>query len=189
MKDEIIRKLPEPLNKYLCTLRKASLDDTNRVCMCESRLQVINFDKMPNEFSRGKGWAFVPKSNDALYIDDEQWFFIEFKNGNVDKADIYRKAYDSLIMLIEMGIIEDLEFPRRAINYILVYNAQKYSKVQVSEARENMYNHFYELANLEERLFEVDKFEGYLFHETHTYTKELFEKNFVSVMEQREQLE
>ena len=88
--------------------------------MCESPIKVVDFDKIPNEFARGKGWSGVPKSNDALYIDTQGMW------------------------------------------------------------------HFMELAEEEEKLFEVDKLEGYLFKETHTYTQSLFEKNFVLVKEKEE---
>ena len=82
MTDEVISKLPEVLRGHICTLKRASGDTTNNEYMCESGLRVINFDKIPDEYARGKGWTGVPKSNDALYIDmNGNWFFIEFKNG------------------------------------------------------------------------------------------------------------
>lgn len=109
MTENTISKLPKVLKKYLCTMTRASKDITNDEAMCESNITVINFDKIPNEYTRGKGWRGVPKSNDALYIDDDnKWFFVEFKNGTIHKEDIYRKIYDSLIMLIELKIIPDL---------------------------------------------------------------------------------
>lgn len=91
--------------------------------MSESCIKVVNFDKIPSVYSKGKGWKSVPKSNDVLYISNDQWYFIEFKNGSIDKANLYRKIYDSLIMLIELGIIASLDDSRNKINYILVYNS------------------------------------------------------------------
>lgn len=154
--------------------------------MTESEILVVNFDKVPNEYSKGKEITSIPKSNDALYIKENKWYFIEFKNGSIDRADIYRKIYDSLIMLVEMKIIENFEFARKNINYILVYNSDKYGKVQKSEAREKVNNYIQKLAKDEEKLFEVGKFEGYLFKATHTYTKELFQEKFVSLIEKGE---
>ena len=94
--------------------------------------------------------------------------------------------YRSLIMLIEWGIIPSFDFIREKVNYILVYNKGKYGKIQESPAREQNYGYFMSLAEQEEKLFDVDKFEKYLFNETHTYTPSLFEENFVHPMEKEE---
>ena len=188
MTEEVINRLPEELKEYICTLKRASMDTTNQKPMCESYLKVVNFDRIPNVYARGKGWSGVPKSNDALYVDTRgKWFFIEFKNGTVEKDDIYRKLYDSLIILMEWKIIPDVNFVRENINYILVYNEGKYGKAQKSAAREQNYNYFMKLAQQEERLFEIDKFEKYLFNKTHTYTKRQFEEFFVQPKEQEEE--
>ena len=69
MTEEIIKALPDILKKHISTLKKTSLDETNREYMCESNRKVINFDKLPNEFARGKKWKNVPNSNDALTVD------------------------------------------------------------------------------------------------------------------------
>lgn len=189
MTEEVINKLPEEMKTHICTLRKSSMDSTNNTPMCESDIKVVNFDKIPKEYSRKKGFKTLPKSNDALYIDDQgKWYFIEFKNGTIEKDDIYRKLYDSLIMLMEWGVISNFDFCRKTIHYILVYNEKKHSKTQLSPARDQNYGYFMNLAQQEERLFGIDKFEEYLFKETHTYTKRLFEERFVRVKEQEERL-
>lgn len=189
MTEEVINNLPVELKNYICTLTKSSTDTTNKKPMCESDLKVINFDKIPNEYARGKGWSGVPKSNDALYIDIQgKWFFIEFKNGTIQKDEIYRKLYDSLIMLVEWGIIPNFDFIRENVNYILVYNEGKYGKIQQAPARNQNFDYFMSLAEQEERLFDIDKFEKYLFNETHTYTQSLFEDNFVRPKEKEEGL-
>jgi hypothetical protein len=187
MTEEVINKLPKQLGKYVCTLKKASMDTTNKSAMCESSIKVVNFDKIPNEYSRGRGWNSVPNSNDVLYIDIKgEWYFIEFKNGTIHKDEVYRKLYDSLIMLMEWDIIPDLDFVRNNIKYILVYNGEKYGKIQDSQARDQNYSYFMKLAQQEEKLFGIDKFEGYLFNETHTYTQVLFENNFIQLKEREE---
>lgn len=187
MTEEVIDKLPKQLKKYICTLKSASMDTTNRKSMCESSIKIIDFDKVPNEYSRKKGWNGVPKSNDALYIDIEgKWYFIEFKNGSIQKDEIYRKLYDSLIMLVEWNIIPNFEFIRKNVNYILVYNGGKYGNIPFSQSLEENYHYFMRLARQEERLFGIEKFEGYLFNETHTYTQSLFENNFIKPKEKEE---
>lgn len=190
MTEEIKKGLHPMLQKHTCTLEKASRDTTNAEPICNSQMEVVDFDKIPNEFSRGRGWSNVPKSNDALYIDAQQkWHFIEFKNGEVKKGEVYRKLYDSLLMLMEWNIIPSFDFIRTNIDYILVYNADKYGKDQKAPAREQTYSYIMALAEQEERLFDIDKFEKYLFRKTHTYTKAQFEERFVRPMEEEEQID
>lgn len=190
MTEEIKKGLHPILQAHICELRETSRDSTNAEFMCTSQIEAVNFDKIPCEYVCDKGWSNTPKSNDALYIDVQQkWHFIEFKNGRVQKDDIYRKLYDSLIMLMECGIIEDFAFIRENIDYILVYNADKYGKDQKAPARDQTYGYFMGLAEQEERLFDVDKFEQYLFRRTHTYTKAQFEEKFVRPMEKEEEKE
>ena len=188
MTEETINKLPTVLKDNICTLRKASLDKTKGESMCESSIRVVNFDKIPNEYARGKGWKGVPKSNDALYITSEnKWYFIEFKNGSIDYEDLYRKIYDSIIMLMELDIVPNFEFVRQNVQYILVYNSEKYGKIPQSKGREINYNYILERAEQEEKLFKIEKLEQYLFNETHTYTQKLFAKNFVKPIEEYEE--
>lgn len=187
MTEETIELLHETLKRHVCTLKKTSMDETNNECMCDSKMKVVNFDKIPSEYARGRGWSGVPCSNDALYVSAEgKWYFIEFKNGEIQKDQVYRKLYDSLIMLIDLNIIPDFEFVRNNINYILVYNSKKYDKIPDSPERDRNYGYFLELAQQEKKLFGIDKFEKYLFRETHTYTKSLFEEKFVLPMEREE---
>ncbi|WP_137695836.1 hypothetical protein [Ruminiclostridium herbifermentans] len=184
MTEEIIQNLREALIKHECTLKKASFDKCSVSYMCESKLKVINFDKIPKEYSKEKHLPCLPASNDALYISkDGSWYFIEFKNGSIDRADLFRKIYDSIIMLLELGIIPDFDFARKNISYILVYNSDKYPKIQKSESREENFSYFMRLAKTEEKLFEVEKLEKYLLKETHTYSKELFNTKFIIPME------
>ncbi|MBB5265588.1 Tfp pilus assembly protein PilP [Catenibacillus scindens] len=42
------------------------------------------------------------------------------------------------------------------------------------------------MARREKTLFEIDKFEKYLFYEAHTYTQSEFEENFIHPMELEE---
>lgn len=187
MTEDVIRGLPDLLKRHICTLKKASLDDTNHQEMCKSQLKVVDFDKIPKEYARGKGWRGVPKSNDALYISPEgKWYFIEFKNGSISSGDIYRKLYDSLIMLLELKILPDFEYIRRYIQYILVYNSEKQEKIPPSEGRDETYGYFLNRAKTEKKLFGIEKLEQYLFFETHTYSKADFEYNFVKAMEEAE---
>lgn len=129
MTDKVIKELPDIFIDNICTMKKASTDSTNKETMTESLIKVINFDKIPNIYAKGRGWKAVPKSNDALYKDiNGRWYFIEFKNGSFKQNDMYRKIYDSLIMLIDMKIINTFEDIRNNFCYIFVYNDEKNNK-------------------------------------------------------------
>lgn len=187
MKDEVLAELPDILKEHTCTMKKASTDSAKNENMTECMIKVIDFDKIPNEYSRGKGWSSVPTSNDALYRDIEgKWTFIEFKNGTLKTADIYRKIYDSLIMLIDIGIVKDFQYIRDNFNYILVYNDEKNKKIQKSESRDLIYCNIMERAKQEEKILDIGKLEGYLFKETHTFTKKQFNDRFIQLMEEQE---
>ena len=160
MTEDVIRGLPDLLKRHVCTLKRASRDDTNHQEMCRSQLKVVDFDKIPKEYARGKGWKVVPKSNDALYISPEgKWYFIEFKNGSISLVDIYRKLYDSLIMLLELKILPDFEYIRKHIQYILVYNSEKQERIPPSEGRDETYGYVSNRAKTERKLFGIEKLE------------------------------
>lgn len=187
MTEDVIKYLPEILKDHTCSLRKASHDKSNEKHMCESKMRIINFDKIPREYAKVKQLDVLPNSNDALYISRTgKWYFIEFKNGRVDKINIFRKIYDSLIMLVELEVISDFKFSRDHIEYILVYNEDKNARVQEAPDREANYAFIRERAQQEKKLFGVDKLERYLFFDTHTYTTEVFEQKFVIPREQEE---
>lgn len=190
MIEAVVNTLPEILKKHICTLKRASFDETNGIFMCESEMKVVHFDKVPKDYARGRGWDGVPSSNDALYITSRgKWYFIEFKNGTVKKEQIFRKIYDSLIMLLELKIIPDIDFIRKNISYILVYNSGKAGKIPESSGRVKNYSYVFKLAEQEEKLFGVEKLEKYLFCKTHTYAPELFEEKFIVPMEMQESSE
>jgi hypothetical protein len=191
MTDKIIDGLDDRFKKHFSTFRRISLDSSSsdqRVYMSDSTLRVINFDKIPNEYSRGKGWAGVPTSNDGLYIScDGRWFFVEFKNGSIDKSNIYRKLYDSLIMLLDWKIIKDIQFVRDNGHYVLVYNSDKHESIPNAENRNKTLEFVLNRANTEKKLYDIKKFEGYLFKTTHTYTEKEFKTKFVDIMELQEE--
>lgn len=185
MRDDI--EINELLKTHLCTLKKASKDNNRNEYMTESKIKVVDFDKIPKEYCKRMKIQNLPCSNDALYISkDNVWYFIEFKNGSVDAAEIYRKFYDSILILVEMGVIPDLQFAREHIVFILVYNSKIYPKNQNSQGREQTFNFIRNRAEVEQKLFKVYKFENYLCQEAHTYSKEIFHKKFTEQMEEEE---
>ena len=91
-------------------------------------------------------------------------------------------------MLLDWGIIPNWDYIREHVSYILVYNSEHYDVIPKAPSREQNYGYIRNLASEEAKLFDIHKFEKYLFRKTHTYTKELFEENFVLPMELEEGL-
>lgn len=43
MTEEVMESLPEKLKPHICTLKRASMDTTKNIPMCESGIEVVNF--------------------------------------------------------------------------------------------------------------------------------------------------
>lgn len=185
MNDKVIGSLHPIFEKWIRTIERCSRDGQHQRGMVDSDIKVVWFDQVSNEYGKCLSIGSV-KSNDALYIsednDGEQvWCFLEFKNGGITKHDIYRKIYDSLNAIIELGVIKDLSYSRSRIEYVLIYNEEKYSKKSIS--KDYIDSHLFKRAGGEERLFDIEKFIGYLFFDAHTYSKHEFEEKLLSQWE------
>ena len=186
---EVYEELPEELQKKN-TLKKVSEDTRNGQFMIDSSLEVVNFDKFSKIYAHRMGIPGQPKTNDALYVTEQRkWIFIEFKNGNMKAEDIYRKIYDSLIMVNELGIV-DWDFCRKNVSYLLVYNEEKYNenfpKLQESENRSKLHRRIRQYGNTTRKLYGIYKLEGYILERTNTYTREEFKQQFVDKYEKIE---
>lgn len=196
------------IDKSKKTLKETSYDEDNNVYMVDSQLQVCSFDKVKEWYiqNRVPNANPNPKSNDALYLGEEESFFIEFKNGKISNLvnfEINKKIYDSLFILFDLkyvdkkgNLIDSISYTRTHMNYVLVYNGKRYieagqtrqtkegidrqKKVRnESRYRNELYKTIRGLANEELILFGLDQFKNYFFKNVHTYTVEEFEKNFV----------
>lgn len=123
----------------------SSFKDTSRdsdgeapTSMTNSEIQVINFDKVKESYIRNMSLSSTPCSSDALYIGkDEKLFFVEFKNGVMNKNkiyNVYNKIYDSLLIFNDI-VQKNISFCRENLCFILVYNEQKnhYEKNEIKQ--------------------------------------------------------
>lgn len=97
--------------------------------MLESNIQVFNADILKDIYSSMMHFRDKPRSVDAIFkFSNNKIYFIEFKNGNLNEKygdnliDIHKKAYDTLLMLLEMNIIKGMIESNTKITFILVYN-------------------------------------------------------------------
>lgn len=116
MRQEDYCKLPQILResrfrKSLAVLSVAHKSDgrTTEYCLDPEsdvgKLEAIDFDAV-KEFLRKDGFVFKGKSADALFISGDDYYLIEFKTGRINTAEILRKAYDSVMALIEFDVVE-----------------------------------------------------------------------------------
>ena len=135
-------KMPSYFRDCGTTLHKASYDSDQKEYMCDSSMQIFNFDGLKKWYVK----KYMPKqaqkpcSNDALWLDVDHAVFIEFKNGKIDEEGnnkIIFKVYDSLLMLFDdkfdlsycrPDFKQNISYTREHMDYILVYNADKYDE-------------------------------------------------------------
>jgi hypothetical protein len=123
------------------TLKDTSYDEDNKVYMVDCELEVCSFDDVKEWYVKNRIPLVKPnpKSNDALFFDKEEGFFIEFKNGKINNAvnfELNKKIYNSLLMLFDLEYVDSngrevdsISYTRENMNYILVYNEEKYLQV------------------------------------------------------------
>lgn len=90
-------------------------------CLLETspiaQLKALHFDGIKDSYY--EPFIFKPKSADALYIVGDEWYLIEFKRGEMNRVGLFRKAYDSAIVLVE-HCGRDWKFCQEHLHYIVV---------------------------------------------------------------------
>ena len=116
------------LKDNMSTLKETSIDkhEQNKVTyMTDSDRDAVNFDNVKEAYIENLGVHEVPKSNDALFLNNrDDLVFVEFKNGFMDNAKKYavrKKIYDSIIILTDI-LDKGVSHLRDHMEYILVYN-------------------------------------------------------------------
>lgn len=177
-------------SRYFTTLKETSYDKRNRIYMCESDLKVVDFDKLKDEYIKGLKLSDAPSSCDSLYLElKDRIVFIEFKNGKVEKYNIRKKIYDSILIFSDIegyGISET----RKKVDFILVYNYEnnKNNRDYIGDSKKNIqesesFKIFGDKVSgyAKEPIirFGINDFKNYLVKNIYTYTKEEFEKYFI----------
>lgn len=176
-------------SRYLTTLKETSYDKKNRIYMCESDLKVVDFDKLKDEYIKELKLSDAPSSCDSLYLKD-RIVFIEFKNGKVEKYNIRKKIYDSILIFSDImgyGISET----REKVDFILVYNYENNKNnrdyngdlkntIQESEGFKIISDKISKYAKEPIIRFKINDFKNYLVKNIYTYTVEEFEEYFIN---------
>ncbi len=172
------------------TLKETSHDKDSEVpsYMTNSQIEVVNFDKVVNCYSKELAALNIPCSVDALYFGQEEAiYFIEFKNGTLKKEKVfkvYNKIYDSLLLFNDI-VQENISFCREHVYFILVYNESKnldQINKQTSEdcAKATIGKYFHRKAQKNYVRFGLERFKKIYFRDVFTYTESEFEKIFLA---------
>lgn len=87
------------------TLKELSYDDKKNVFMIDLDAEAINFDKVKEKYIKNLKLSDTPSSNDALVLEySGRIFFVEFKNGNLQKEvfKLGKKIYDSVLIFTDL---------------------------------------------------------------------------------------
>ena len=178
---------------YGSALKMTSKDDgsVEAYYMTESMLPVVNFDSAKKGYVRKLRIPNAPASCDALYYDTDGYYFIEFKNGAIDKktsANIKRKVYDSMLVFMDKtsAIVGDM---REKCTFILVYNnfkrhnEQEYNDYFQASSLNSIENAVHKLAGAHLVRFGLYFFRRLYLKDVYTFTCEEF-KEWVSEKEE-----
>lgn len=180
------------------SLKETSKDDADKKdikYMTSLELEVIDFDGVKNDYIKDLKLKCTPTSNDALCIMDNELYFIEFKNGKMDRkqlGDVKQKVYDSLLIFTDI-INKGISYTRKNLNYILVYNKyhrpnpnEKLDKGEVQESRayDVIRKNVNKQGKMESDIFLLKQpFEGIHLKRVDAFTIEEFEEKFVNEIE------
>lgn len=172
------------LFKANTTLRECSYDSEHCEYMTSSEISAACFDKVMPQYVVsvcGEGREHI-HSNDALFKYGERWYFIEFKNGNIDhrvRAEIKLKMYDSLLAFLDV-LKETVTFSRQNVIYILVYNGlidHRFTKCSSGVAENSKAALWSAIADKANQVYDamyISQYKGLYFYDVQALEKEKF---------------
>lgn len=174
------------------SLKETSKDDSNSQdiqYMTTSEMEVINFDLVKRKYANALDLSEESATSvDAILPFRDGIIFLEFKNGIVNNRNIKDKARDSL--LIFLGIIKkSIEYSRRYIDFVVVYNAEKNPlssqekkrRLQETPSRVSIATCLMNKAGEEFVRFDLERYKTLYYRNIHTYTKENFDRYLLSL--------
>ncbi len=168
----------------LSKVKKSDFEEYITTYMTDAENKVINADKLIKKYNSKYNFKVKVSSVDAIYkFTNGNIYLIEFKSGSVSKEDVYKKAYDTYIALLELKLIKNINDSKRRAVYIMVYKEEYFDynskiknslKEKIDKIRKN------------KDYYKIGYFEGYLFKESFACTKDDFNKYIVSEFDNEE---
>lgn len=189
------KDVAELIKGPIVDIRSTSIDDSdkdNPYPMISSSLPVFCFDDVKDNHIKTWGLNEVPKSADALHVDqDGSMTFIEFKNcaiNNKTKFEVRRKMYESLLVFEDM-VPQGLLFSHQNCDFILVFSEDKNKDILAKEdpaediPSSESYEEFADcvMNYAEDELIHFGLAEriGFCYRKIHTYNEDEFEEKFI----------
>lgn len=171
--DNFIYNIEDSLHNVSISIK--NIDD-EIIYMTEFKNTVINGDKLKDKYASKYHFPASPSSVDAIYqFKNGNIYLIEFKNGSIKEDKIYKKAYDTFIILLDLEIIENINFSRDKVFYILVYREDTNNISQI-----NIENEIEAKAGVYKNKGLISNFEKYLFKEAFACSIQNFNKYIVN---------
>lgn len=168
----------------LSKVKKSDFEEYITTYMTDAENKVINADKLIKKYNSKYNFKVKVSSVDAIYkFTNGNIYLIEFKSGSVSKEDVYKKAYDTYIALLELKLIKNINDSKKRAVYIMVYKEEYFDynskiknslKEKIDKIRKN------------KDYYKIGYFEGYLFKESFACTKDDFNKYIVSEFDNEE---
>lgn len=167
-------------------LKTVSFDSAHEESMVDSNEVIYNFDLIQEKYYKLHNSSKPLASMDGLIVSGNRQYFIEFKNGCIDKKtkdNIKAKIPASLWTFMDLNHmrVEDI---RKTVDFILVYNDEKTfveeqlrnTDYQPSKYRNHIKNKLMKRAHQPCILFGMEQYKGIFFHDVQTLTKDEFIK-------------
>ena len=168
----------------LSKVKKSDFEEYITTYMTDAENKVINADKLIKKYNSKYNFKVKVSSVDAIYkFTNGNIYLIEFKSGSVSKEDVYKKAYDTYIALLELKLIKNINDSKRRAVYIMVYKEEYFyynSKIK------NAVKEHIDKIRKNKDYYKIGYFEGYLFKESFACTKDDFNKYIVSEFDNEE---
>ena len=168
----------------LSKVKKSDSEEYITTYMTDSENKVINADKLIKKYNSKYKFSIKVSSVDAIYkFTNGNIYLIEFKSGSVNKEDVYKKAYDTYIALLELKLIKNINDSKRRAVYIMVYKEEYFDyNAKIKSTVKGYINKF----RKNKDYYKIGYFEGYLFKESFACTKDDFNKYIVSEFDNEE---
>lgn len=169
------------LEKFKEKITEVSKSD--KESFIESDIEIINFDKIKEEYFFNKKLKEASSSNDGLYISkDKKMIFVEFKNAKsevIKEYDFGKKNYDSVCILSDILNISIRDL-RKKTKYILVYSSEKNPIIDFGQAllkKSSLPNN--DLENKKKNCFGQKKFLNYLYSNIEALNDKEFKEKYL----------
>lgn len=179
------------------TIKKTSIISAEEGSFIDLDEPVVDFDKVKDDYVKKLNLHLSdkPNSSDALlWKEEEKIYLIEYKSGGVDFKELFNihmKVNGSAFLLMDI-LDEPLEYLRKNVEYVLVYNPEKKhtvkcydatgvldkKEVNFSSARVNISSRLNERAKIEHIQFDLKRYIHFLYCNVHTFTPRQFENFF-----------